>query len=120
MENNASVLVIAPPGRLRDSLIVLLRAHNGLALAGQADNCAEGLQFVRQLRPTLVLLDARLPEKQTWRTLCLLKLKRCHPIALVRTAEQARAARQMGAEAVLSDGFTAGEISETIQTVLST
>ena len=36
--NRASVVIIAPPGRLRDGLSVLLRARNEIALVGEADD----------------------------------------------------------------------------------
>jgi hypothetical protein len=55
MVKPTSVLIIAPPGRLRDSLRVLLYAA-GVAQVNEADAFAAGLATLTRTRSELVVL----------------------------------------------------------------
>ncbi len=52
-----STVIVAPPGRLRDGLSVLLRARREIALAGEADDLPSGLPIILERAPALVVLD---------------------------------------------------------------
>ena len=116
-----SALIIAPPGRLRDSLQVLLQAGNELALAGQADDARSGLRMIAEHRPTLVLLDTRLPDDDAWQVLA--HLKRNYPqircFVLAHNFKQERRARETGADAIFLAGFSAETFFEAIESIVS-
>jgi DNA-binding NarL/FixJ family response regulator len=101
-------LIIAPPGRLRDSLGVLVRASQELDLIGQADTGLSGLEMIVRRRPDLVLLDARLPGDAAWSVLSVLK-RRYPEVAcwmLVGSTEDEAHARAAVADEVLTPGLT--------------
>jgi DNA-binding NarL/FixJ family response regulator len=108
MSESTAVLIIASPGRLRDGLRVLLRASARVAQIVQADDLPSGLQQIVQSPPDLVLLDADLPDGQTWEA--VRQIRQCWPecgcVVLAHTTHQERMARSSGATAVLPDGFS--------------
>jgi len=114
-------LIIAPPGRFRDSLRVLLRAGDQISLIGQADNGSSGLKMIDANRPFLVLLDAGLPDGCTWDVLKQIKREwpqvRC--LVLTHTQEQQRIAQTAGADRILMDGFTTESLFSIMQTLIS-
>ncbi|MBN1995069.1 MAG: response regulator transcription factor [Anaerolineae bacterium] len=116
-----SALIIAPPGRLRDSLQVLLQAGNEITLAGQADNARSGLQLVAESCPALVLLDTHLPGDDAWQV--LENLKRNYPqircFVLAHKFDQERRAQEAGADAVFLAGFSAEIFFEAIKSIVS-
>jgi DNA-binding NarL/FixJ family response regulator len=111
-----ATLIIAPPGRFRDSLRVLLRAGNMITLSGQASDMSTALQLVDVHHPALVLMDADLQSGDVWRA--LRQLRREYPqirvIVFTHTSQQSREAQQAPADAVLADGFTTRQLFETI------
>jgi DNA-binding NarL/FixJ family response regulator len=119
--NCTSALIIAPPGRLRDSLQVLLQASNSLAPAGQADDACSGLLMVAEYRPALVLLDTHLPGDDAWQVLEHLKHNypqiRC--FVLAHSFDQERRAQETGADAVFLAGFSAETFFEAIKSIVS-
>jgi DNA-binding NarL/FixJ family response regulator len=119
--NCISALIIAPPGRLRDSLQVLLQAGNKITLAGQADDARSGLQLVAEYRPALVLLDTYLPGDDAWQI--LEHLKRNYPqidcFVLAHSFDQERRAQEAGADAVFLAGFSAETFFEALKSIVS-
>jgi DNA-binding NarL/FixJ family response regulator len=107
MVKSLTVLIIAPPGRLRDSLRVLLRSADVTWIA-EADTFQAGLSALAQARPTLVVLDPGGPVDDVAYMLRQLRQnghRRC--LVWARTAEQERQARQAGAEETLAPGLSA-------------
>ncbi len=102
-----AALIIAPPGRLREGLRVLVRAVNWITQIEQTDDGPAGLRMIADHSPALVLLDTLLPDDQAWETLQQIKLKwatvRC--VVLAHTHAQEQQAREAGADGVLPDGF---------------
>lgn len=109
MNNSPAVLIIAPPGRLRDSLRVLLRASHHGARVTQADNLPAGLRMIVELFPTLVLLDADVSGNGATQAVQQIKAHRltlpC--IVLAHTTEQEYQARAAGAAGVFQAGASA-------------
>ena len=62
MSQRVSALIIAPPGRLRDSLRVLLRASGRIGRVEEADDARFALGAIAERPPGLVVLDAGLGE----------------------------------------------------------
>ncbi len=114
-------LIIASPGRFRDSLSVLLRAGELVSLVGQADNGVSGLKMIDALRPNLVLMDADLPNGDTWDV--LEHIKRTWPqvrcLILAHTQQQERDAQTAAADSCLRDGFTTEILFGTLRDLIN-
>ncbi len=106
--DSQAILVIAPPGRLRDSLLVLLQASGQVSLAGQADDGPAGLCWLAERIPIAVLLDADLPDGQAWWALRWIKNKwpQLPCLVLAHTHAQECQARVDGAEVVVQVGLS--------------
>jgi AmiR/NasT family two-component response regulator len=114
MVKPTSVLIIAPPGRLRDSLRVLLYAV-GVVRVSEADAFAAGLDTLARIRAELVVLDPGASMDEV--TPMIQKLRRAGAagcLVWTPTAEQARWARQAGLDVTLLPGLSA----ETLAVIL--
>jgi len=103
------MLIIAPPGRLRDSLRVLLRASHPGARVTQADDLPTGLRMIVELFPTLVLLDADVSGNGATQAVQQVKAH-CLTlpyIVLAHSSEQEYQARVAGADGVFQAGASA-------------
>lgn len=113
------ILIIAPSGRISDSLRVLLRAGCRIAIVGQATDSEAGVHMAAELSPGLALLSTRLPGGAVWPLLERLRRQwpqiRCCVLAQ-NVAEEHRA-KQMGAYAVLQNGFAAEDLYRIVETV---
>jgi DNA-binding response OmpR family regulator len=110
----AHVLIIAPPGRLRDSLSVLLHAA-GVTQVSEADAFHAGLHALTQTQPDLVVLDPGALMAEVSPMLQQLRqagVGGC--LVWTPTAEQARLARQAGLGVTLRPGLSA----ETLAVIL--
>ncbi len=118
--DSQAILVIAPPGRLRDSLLVLLQASGQVSLAGQADDGPAGLCWLAERIPIAVLLDADLPDGQAWWALRRIKNEwpqlRC--LILVHTYAQECQARAEGAEVVVQAGLSTETLFNALKELL--
>ena len=114
MDKSLVVLVIAPPGRLRDSLRVLLRAAD-VAHILEADTFQAGLSALAQAQPALVVLDPGGLVDDVGHLLRQLRHNghgRC--LVWAHTAEQERQARRAGADGTLAPGLS----SEALRAIL--
>ena len=116
----ALVLVIAKPGRIGNSLQVLVNSMPGLKVVGLATNYISAMHMMIHYHPALVLLDGDLPDNQAWAVLQQMQLKqpRTPCLFFVSSIQQQRAARAAGARAALLKGFEAAELFSTIETLL--
>jgi DNA-binding NarL/FixJ family response regulator len=107
MSQRVSALIIAPPGRLRGSLLVLLRASGRIGRVEEADDAHFGLQSTAARPPGLVLLDVDLGEDDAWGVLQRLKTDwpQLPCLVLVNNLNQEPMARAAGAYSVLQAGF---------------
>jgi DNA-binding NarL/FixJ family response regulator len=120
MSQPVSALIIAPPGRLRDSLRVLLRASGRIAHVEEADDARVGLQSIVARPPGLVLLDAGLGEEDALAVLGQIKTQwpQLPCLLLVNNLDQEPMARAAGADSVLQPGFATETFFSTIQRIL--
>ena len=119
MVEPAWALIIAPPGRLRDSVCVLLRASTKIERIELSDGQEAGWTSRAACPPDLILLDAGALGDQAWTTLLHLRQRwpQCACIVMTHTAGQERQARQAGAGYVLRAGFSAQDLSQMIKTL---
>jgi DNA-binding NarL/FixJ family response regulator len=118
MSGITSIMIIMPPGRWRDSLLVLLRAIDRICIVGVVDDGWVGWEYVETQAPAAVLLDGGLPEAQVaW---LLEHLSNCRPaprcLVLAHTREQASLAISAGAH-VLEAGFSAESLFLALDTL---
>jgi DNA-binding NarL/FixJ family response regulator len=115
-----TLVVIAPPGRQRDGLRVLLRADNKIALVAEADDLASGAQVIAQRAPALVVLQDGNDNEAVWIELRQLKTQfsDVHFAVVVPNHHQAELARAAGADAALMEGFTSETMFATIDRLL--
>ena len=101
---------------------VLLRADSHIALVGEAEDLASGLQMVAERVPALVVLNVSEGGDTALVGLGQLKTQhtQVHFVALVRDHKQAQRARVAGADAVLVEGFTSETLSKIINELMVT
>ncbi len=117
----APVLVAARPGRMRDSLQILLKMVNGINVVGHADDSSSAVRMVSMHRPALLLLDTNLPGEEISTVLKQIKANgsRSRCLVLVDSVQQRRDARTAGADVALIKGFPAAKLFEVIKGLLS-
>ncbi len=117
-KNISRILIISEVGRLRDSLRVLLKSCYPLAVLEETETIPAALQLLADGSQSLVLLDAALPDEQTWWALEQFRLHfpqhRC--VVLAHSLEHQKQAENTSATAVLLDGFTAESIFVAVET----
>ncbi|HEX8600625.1 MAG TPA: response regulator [Chloroflexia bacterium] len=82
----------------------------------QAANGAEGLDCIERNRPSLVLLDMRMPVLNGWDFARILKEKGVHlPIIVMTAAQDARQwAREVGASGYIAKPFDVDDLLTTV------
>ncbi len=119
--NYVSVLIVSQPGPLRDGLRALLAVMSQVKIIGVASDAASALRLVQKRHPTLVLMDADLPDDEARNTLMAIKRDwpqvRC--IVLANTVEQQRAVALAGADRAPLKGLLAEKLYVTIEKLLS-
>jgi DNA-binding NarL/FixJ family response regulator len=120
LNNRETVLIVARPGRLRDSLKALLKPISRIQIVGQAADGSAALSLVKQHCPKLILLDASLPDNQNGTLLRLIKAQRpqTHCIVLAENIQQQQTARMAGANTALLKGFAVAELFTAIEKIL--
>lgn len=106
MDQKAHLLLLQPPGRLRDSLLVLLQASPLIGAVDVWEGSATA-PLLPETPPDILLLDVAAPAAWTeWA-----RLHASHPplrcCAIVHTSAQEALARAQGADVILRAGFTA-------------
>ena len=116
MTKKESLLIVAAPGRLRDSLEALLKTLSWLHIIEPVDNKFSALEMMTQYQPKLVLLD-----NEGWNLLKSIKTlyPQVHCLALVNGLQQQQAAKSAGADLTLLKGFVASELFTAIEKLLS-
>lgn len=114
-------LVVAKPGRLRDSLLLLLTTILKLAKVDHVDDGPSLMRQIQQQPPDLILMDSDLEHNGSLEALQALKAKAplipC--LVIVSNSRQQSMARNAGADGMLLRGFSsmelAGEIGRLMQ-----
>jgi len=117
VDTSRLLLVIARPGQLRDSLLVLLKAVPRIGRVEQADDVASALAMSHELCPALVLVECDGPGDEI-----LSPIKAAWPqarcVALADSEQACRDAESAGADAVLVKGVLAARLLATIEDLL--
>jgi DNA-binding NarL/FixJ family response regulator len=121
MGSQRSALIIARSGRLRESLLVLLRAIPQIARIYRAEDVPAALSLSLRYDPVLVLCDYDLSQDGTSTMLRQIKTRwpqaRC--VALVKGERERVRAQAAGVDVALIKGVLAARLLETIETLLS-
>jgi DNA-binding NarL/FixJ family response regulator len=117
IEGDVLILIVAKPGRIRDSLQAMLQVMPRLKVVGVTSHSFSALQMLAQHNPTLVLLDVDLPGDGAWALLKEIQGTRLQTFCLflVNSIEQQRLAKTAGANATLLKGFEALELFAIIE-----
>ena len=111
-----SVLIIGPPGRLRDALCAVLRSFPNIRAISTADNVELGTELAAQKRPSLLIFDENTPFESNRLLLGDHARHAGHyPVLVIAKArKQALQARRRGADAVLISGFSTDSLFQTL------
>lgn len=113
-------IVAAKPGRLRDSLLLLLATVPQVAEVDQVDDTPSLIHHIRQRPPDLILMDMDLDHNGSLETLHALKAEAplipC--LVIISNARQLRMARNAGADGMLLRGFSSVELAVEIGKVV--
>lgn len=112
-----TVLVVTSPGRVRDSLLMLLHSLPGIQTVFQAENAAAAQTTLARAAPRLLLLDWDLWDEKAealWRA-ARAKTPRPYCVSVVGGESQQTAAWQADSDAVLIKGFSLGDLWTIVQ-----
>ncbi|MFQ5399084.1 MAG: response regulator [Anaerolineae bacterium] len=116
-----TVLVAARPGPMRNGLLTVIAAIlPEAAHIHQTDNGPATLDFLKKEEPTVVFVDAALPEcqlEEIVQQICSVR-PNCKCVAMVTTSHDFFAADEAGADVVLLKGFSATVLRVTLEQIL--
>ena len=120
MRGHVSTLLIAKPGALRESLMVLLMALPQVVAVKRADNPVSALSIIESHHPALILLDLSLPQAQCWALLRQIRHRwpKIQCLVLVDHVQSVHHAEAMGADKALLKGYPAAKLSMIIERML--
>jgi DNA-binding NarL/FixJ family response regulator len=111
--NITTILIVAPAGRVRDSLRVLLKSTRPLIHI----DWAEDINRLADTPPMLVLLDATLPDDQAWQALEHIRSHypqhRC--LILAHSSTHQKQAQAVGAQVIWLEGLTAADLFAVVE-----
>ncbi len=121
IDGDASVLVVAAPGRKRNSLRVLLRAVPQFAIIDLMDDASSALKSSVDCPPDLLVLDLSLSANGEWRILEQIRAEwpRTRCLILVNTIQQWRMAKEVNVDGVLVNGFSTSKFFALVEKLLS-
>jgi DNA-binding NarL/FixJ family response regulator len=121
VRDGALILIVARQGHLREGVEALMATVSRVQIVGKVEAASSALRLVFERRPDLLLLDAGLPEDESWSVLryCRIEHPKLRCIVLADDAEQVREARAAGADAVFLKGFPADKFVKTVERLLS-
>ena len=104
----ASVLIIGPAGRLRDSLRTILHTFPGIGEVFAADDFKSGYKQAAKNHPSIVIIDAdnSLEDECVLLKQLLSRHDHARCLLIANTIRQAARARRVGADAILLRGFS--------------
>ena len=115
-----SVLIVAKPGPLRDSLYFMLHMMPGIDTVDYVNDAAWALRAVAEHRPELMILDVGTPDDD----LLFLVIEitsdgsRCPCLVFVDHVQQQQRFRSAGADVVLLKGYPAVKLLDVIAGLL--
>lgn len=116
----ASALIIAKPGPLRDGLQALMTAVPQAEIVNKADDISSAMQMSLEQQPALVLMDADLAGSEIWLAVRSVRSRwpnsRC--VFLANDVKQQQSAEAAGADTVLLKGFPAARLGGVLVSLL--
>ena len=117
---NRSVLIVARPGRIRDSLEALLRTIPQVKIVGQVEDSSTALEMITEYGQDLVLLVTDPSNDGAGQILEHLKdAPGTQCLVLTNTRLNLKQAEAAGADDVLLTGFTTSTLFESVTRLLS-
>jgi DNA-binding NarL/FixJ family response regulator len=120
MQNQKSALIVTRSVKLRESLLVLLRAIPRAGAIHQAEDGPSALGMGLGAQSALVLLDCTLPDEELPVTLGQMKAAwpQARYIVFLDDEDDRQRAEEAGADVVLVKGVRAATVLETIESLL--
>ena len=121
IDNFAPALIVASPGRIRDSLKTMLRAVPCIETIYQANDGPSASKIITEYHPVLVLLDSKLANNDIQSVSRQIKTEspQTRFIVLVDNVQQQWMAKVADADTVLAIGCPATKFFTTIETLLA-
>lgn len=115
------ILIVARPGRLRDTLCALVTTIPRLEIIGQVGDRSAALKLVTEQQPGLILIDSSWPDNEVKAMLEQIKAERPRACCIVLTdnEQQQQVAISAGADEVLLKGSPAMNLLTNIEKLLS-
>jgi DNA-binding NarL/FixJ family response regulator len=115
------VLIAGKPGRMRESLTILLKMVDELDLVGQADDSGSAIEMISANDPALVLLDTNLPGEGVPAVLKQIRTNGASSCTLVLAdgVQERRLAIAAGADAALIKGYRTAKLIEVVKGLLA-
>jgi len=85
MNKNLKVLIADDSIEVRERLVGMLSELQGVEIVGQAQNVNEAIIGIRNLRPSVVILDVRMPDGTGINVLQAIKQNQFAPVVIVLT-----------------------------------
>jgi len=121
-------LIVAPPGRIRDGLQLLISSYPHINLLPPAPDGNTAVEMIRDHGPELIILDYNLSGwdesgaagmgAETFIQRCKQQWPNIPCITLVDSPHQVRPAIEAGADTTLLKGFTIAQLLERIDRLL--
>jgi len=111
----AVVLIIAPSGRLRDGLQAIVKAVPRVGQIDIADDGLEALSIIAECPPSMILLDADLPDGQAQMVVAYLK---AHPVDIRYIVLANNGYPRVSADMVLNKTMPIAALGEAIDNLL--
>lgn len=117
MTNCKTALIIAPPGRLRISLFVLIHACQKIEEIQQVETITAGWQIMDEKQQDLVFLDTQFQGEGIWSLLAHIQEEhpQTHCCVFAQSSTQRQRAQAAGADASLLFGFSATDFFNVIE-----
>jgi DNA-binding NarL/FixJ family response regulator len=114
----ATVVILAPPGPVRDGLVALVSAIHGLAVVMQTDELDRALDLMRAAGPDLIILDSALGRPELATVVDRLRETAPRSPRLVLVDDVAQVKSSEPTEIVLLKGAPAADLVAAIQSLL--
>ncbi len=113
---NLSVMIIGPPGRLRDGLRAVLEAVVEITWLRFAADCQTAAAYLIEKRPELVIVDGEISGLNDFDKVCsiLKSTRNSHSLFIANSLSQRSMAYAKGADAVLLHGFSVCNLRDTL------
>jgi DNA-binding NarL/FixJ family response regulator len=114
--NKFEILLVSSPGLRRDTLLALLRLSPGVVQVQSAETIIEGEKLLAQERPTLVIVDHSLGDKQLKQAVPVIRWRnpKAWILFLVRHPREVFDSKGVRPDSIRWEGFSSNSLSEEI------